>query len=476
MVARSVMTILRNGLLIFLGLAVLSVSVLLGHRLATRTDLTPRRVRTERLDGGRLELGHAVLRPNLPGNPTVELFFAVPLEPTTGGVRATASTVLFCAPFLNEDRFLKRDGLREEHLQFVRQCGWSLFALAIKGERTVSEDGRQNYYVYPESGWPEVVFAVKAWLEERYGLSSRRLVVVGESSGGSMAEQLAVAYPEKIAAAAWNGGSTYASVPSESPVALFAFNAWGCPGAAASRAMSAQAAAAGVQVLWEEGPPIWKPFDATHHGCSAVAVKLRRLFLKGAMALADESGRVPPAAEWPVSFRQPDGRLLHFPSEEFRDAWANLPLELNAVLREEISARPVLVKPAGLTPTRTVVLFPGELDDVRLRDAVHALNRENCAVCLMLPKEKAADLARQVLSADAAVAHLPVQVWSFDEEKAMSLSATAAALGAGRGVWMVSMSAVAGEEIPGVETITLPDYFADEYAWLEALRAMTGRR
>ena len=160
------MQILRTSLLGFLGVAVLAVGWLVGYRLMTRTDLTPRRVRTDRLDGNRLELGRATLRPNLPGNPAVELYFAVPLDPATGQVRATASTVLFCAPFLNEDRFLKRDGLRDEYLNFTRQNGWSLFALGIKGERTVSEDGRQNYYVYPESGWPEVVFAVKAWLEQ----------------------------------------------------------------------------------------------------------------------------------------------------------------------------------------------------------------------------------------------------------------------------------------------------------------------
>ena len=463
------MQILRTSLLVFLGVAVLAVGWLVGYRLATRTDLTPRRVRTDRLDGNRLELGRATLRPNLPGNPAVELYFAVPLDPATGQVRATASTVLFCAPFLNEDRFLKRDGLRDEYLNFTRLNGWSLFALGIKGERTVSEAGRQNYYVYPESGWPEVVFAVKAWLEERYGLASRRLVVVGESSGGSMAEQLAVAYPERIAAAAWNGGRTYAELPADSPVALFAFNAWGCPGAASSRELSRRSAEAGVQVLWEEGPPIWRPFDNSHHGASAVAMKLRRLFLKGVVALADETGRVPPPAEWPVSFRQPDGRLLHFPSEEFRETWANLPLEQNAMLRGEIPVRAVLVKPEGLTPTRVVVLCPGEMDSVRLRDAVHALNRENCAVCLRPPSSSSAEVA-QLLQDEEFLAVLPRQIWDFGETDDAELMSLSEALHAGPPVRMASEEDIAFEDAAGVKTVELPDCFGDEAGWLEALQ------
>ena len=364
--------------MVFLALSMAATLGLAIHRYSTRTDLTPRKLALQKLDGGRLELGHAILRPNLPGNPTVEFFYAVPMDHTTGRPRATASTMLFFAPFLNEDRILRKYGLRDEQLEFARRYGWSVFTLAIAGNRHV-DDHQAGSYIFPEAGWPSVVFEMKSWLEGRYGLSPKRLVVAGESDGGSMAEHMAVAFPEQVAAAAWNGGGSYAEIPPESPVAFFSFSTWGCPGKAASRKLSRMADEHGVQVLWEEGPPISHPFDATHHGASTIAVRLRRLFLKGVMDLADAEGRVPPPEEWPVSFRQPDGQVLHFPSMEFSSQWESLPLELNQAAREGWTGGHVEVIRPVASPKRNLVFFT-DCDDIRLRDTVYAMNCADCAV------------------------------------------------------------------------------------------------
>ena len=264
-----------------------------------------------------------------------------------------------------------------------------------------------------------MVFAAKQWLQKKYRLSPRRLIILGESSGGSMAQQMVATHPEEIAAAAWNGGTTYGELPEDCPVALLGLNAWGCFGGDNTRGMVRQSALQGTQVLWEEGPPVWEPFDTTHHGGSEITHTLRRLFLKAVVEMADDEGKVPPPSSWPVEAAMPDGRMLRFPSEEFYHEWRKLPLALNHAVRNRATTGYVAANEAVEKPSRCFVLFCEPMDGVLLRDCVYSLSRENLAVWVVFCGETTGQAIEDGAAALASIhdepqfASLPVTLIGF---------------------------------------------------------------
>ncbi|MBP5300898.1 MAG: hypothetical protein J6Y80_05795, partial [Victivallales bacterium] len=188
--------------------------------------------------------------------------------------------------------------------------------------------------------------------------------------------------------------------------------------------------------------------------------------------------------------------VLHFPSEEFRKLWEKIPLELNAAVRGELSARSVLVNPSGAAAGRAVVLFPGELDSVKLRDLTYALNLGNCAVLADWQDGQGTSLPEIPPG-------VPVQLWGFDDDGCKAVEALAALRKTGRAVekcvlfapeWRLddalkttlADAAQAGtkivaafpgqgffeEEIPGVEIVAIPEAGSDEAVWLERLQQL----
>ena len=366
-------------ILVLPALALLAGGVLGGWRMFhARRDFALRDVRSAWSPEEGLEKGEGWMQVNLPKNRRIKVCFAVPRDAATGKLPSSASNLLFWSPYLGEERDIQKNGLHEWAKEYARQCGWTVFTFAAEDGGRV--DGKpRSYYIYPESGWHEVVFAVKAALEKRYGLTSRKLLVVGESSGGSLAEHLVAAHPEAIAAAAWSGGTAYMPMPFHDVPCGF-FNNWGCPGVPVSHELYEQGIGQGLPLLWTELPPKIDE-ELYHHGPTELTAAIKRAFLKGVMELADPAtGAVPPMESWPYSFEMPDGRIVHLPSLELLRLWERLPHRLtHAVLSRQETGFVAATEPVE-TPAKAALLFHSGQEDPFLQDAVQMLCQANCAV------------------------------------------------------------------------------------------------
>ena len=270
-----------------------------------------------------LEYGSAQMQVNLPNQDVVNIRYVIPHDPLSGKVLPSASTILFWAPYLGEAQFIQDGGLHGWARKYAKQFGWTVFTLVITDDKHVKEPPPSRYYC-AESGWFEVVFAVKAALEKKYGLSNKKLIICGESAGGNMAERMVATYPEEIAAATWSGGTSYTDLP-KSDVATFFFSNWGCPGAKATQSLAKDAHAHGISLLWTEIPPN-SGARLNHHSPSQLTAQLKQTFLQGVVALANPvTGAIPPPEEWPCRYAMPDGSLIYLPSAEFARLWKKLP-------------------------------------------------------------------------------------------------------------------------------------------------------
>lgn len=169
--------------------------------------------------------GSYELKVNLPLNKRITVQYAIPWDDIAGKPKTTASNVVFYAPF-NGDAPIISKGLKQWHRYYPETLGYTIFSMTIEANVDIVKDPEQ-YYIYPESGWHDLVFKVKRQIEQKYHLQEKPLLIVGESSGGSMAQQMAAAHPDKVAAAAWCGGSRYAEFKSANPVPMLAINTWG---------------------------------------------------------------------------------------------------------------------------------------------------------------------------------------------------------------------------------------------------------
>ncbi len=318
----------------------------------------------------------ALMRVELPLNVETEIHYVVPRDPVTGEIPASASNILFWAPFLGTAPQLRAGGLGAAALEYARRGGWTVFSMTID---SILVDGSEKEFHYWERdlGWDRAVFAAQEWLQRQYGLKPGKLLLGGESAGGSMAERLAVTHPERVLAAAWSGGSTYLPIPEGFPVPMMALNSWGCGGTAATRELQRQASAEGVQLLWEEVPPYLDGRRVEHHAPSRLTEKRKWLFLQGIVDLQDPgTGEVPTPAEWPESLLLPDGTTAHFPNRELREEWERIPLVVNHALRQE-DFLSVLPGPAPETRRMQALLFYEALGRCFLQDAAESFRSQD---------------------------------------------------------------------------------------------------
>ena len=344
----------------------------------------PRLVSAAPAEGGAWEAGMARMRVELPFNTQTELHFVVPLD-AHGNPRPSASRILFWAPYLGAANALRSRGLPPAALEYARRSGWTVFSLTIDSPAP-GDCSPHPYYTHYESGWWQAVFASQEWLQRKYGLAPGKLLLGGESAGGGMAERLAVAFPERILAAAWSGGSGYAPIPPGFSVPLFALNSWGCYGATPTWELRRQAAAAGAQLLWAEVPPYLNGKTVEHHAPSRLTEERKWRFLQAILDLQEPAtGKIPPPEQWPESLPMPDGLTAHFPCRELREAWQELPLEINHALRQEWPTRP-LPGPRPSPHRANALFFYQEAGECFLQDAAEILRREGCqAYFLPLP-------------------------------------------------------------------------------------------
>ena len=228
----------------------------------------------------------------------------------------------------------------------------------------------------------DLVFAVKRHIEKEFSLEEHPLLIVGESSGGSMAQQMAVAYPEKIAAAAWIGGGRY--MPFEQPMdaAFLALNNWGCHGLQNTRRMVEDAASKGITVLHAQSLPLLFTLGAHNsHGPADSTYRLLQAFLEGAVELENSNeGKVPHPSQWPVATE--DGARL--PSEAFAQLWRLLPHE--AIQRIDNGDKGVIVFPPPDDPEALVVMVArgGGDGSIQLKDGLYTLTQHHAVAVALL--------------------------------------------------------------------------------------------
>ena len=142
---------------------------------------------------------------SLPLNKKVDVGYLVPLGPD-GKPRPGAENMIFYA--IPSGAANRKPGSQPWLQPLAREFNCTVFTLAIRSNLNITEDRRQ-YYIYREAGWFDVVFDIQEKLAKRFGLPHRKLLLMGESSGGSMVQRIAAAFPDRVAAAAWCGGSRY---------------------------------------------------------------------------------------------------------------------------------------------------------------------------------------------------------------------------------------------------------------------------
>ena len=235
--------------------------------------------------GGKFFEGSFEFKCNRRGNHRTIVRYVIPLNPDTGQPLESASNMVFYAPFNGEAPSIRKRGFPEWVRYFPEQAGCSLFTLSIdvkKGENSNSS----NYYIYEKGGWYEIFWGIKRHLEKSFQLEERPLLVTGQSSGGSLAEHLVAAYPERIACAAWNGGTAYGPLPdAASQVPMLALHTEGCYGIPSTQRLYSSCLSKNNNLVCGIVPPNEEEKARNlHHEATALAYRLMQLFLTDRLA------------------------------------------------------------------------------------------------------------------------------------------------------------------------------------------------
>lgn len=210
------------------GLLLLAALLLCFWRDADTMDLRPRKIRERVVRQGQttLLLGNFRLKVNLPLNPWTTVHYAIPWDKEKNRPLPSASQICFWPPYDNEISSL-RAGLYPRHLDFCQRFGWTVFTLGIDTpySQGYTPEGYSSY-VTPAGGWFPVFQAIPKILRQRHGLAEGKLVLASSSSGGTLAQNLCLAYPQEILAAAWCGSGALLPLSRELPPVL-ATSVWG---------------------------------------------------------------------------------------------------------------------------------------------------------------------------------------------------------------------------------------------------------
>ena len=325
--------------------------------------------------------GSFILETNLPNNEKLKITYMVPVD-SDGEPLPSAHNVVFYAPYAGDNAPLKKDTAK----YFAKKLGFTVFSFNMDLDLSFAND-KQKFYIYNESGWHDIVFEAQQKLTKDFKLSPNKLLVVGQSSGGSMAHQLATSHPDKIDAVAMIGGGSYSLVDKNSTVAWLTLNTWGDVFVLAAKKFKKQAQSAGIQVLCGETPfSLKKKSDRyAHHEAGPFAWKLMQAFIRDVAALREKNNGIMPIAEnWPQT-ETINNEKLFLPSEEFASLWKKIPHEGTAILaNKEDDSYITVMPPSG--HARAVVLFvhdPSFYDSTNLMDNLYFLAKQkNIAVAV----------------------------------------------------------------------------------------------
>ncbi len=311
---------------------------------------------------------------NQPLNKKTLVRYMIPLDPKTKCPRISASNIVFYAPYNGDAKRIHKD-FPFWHRYFASELGYTIFTLTIEANTEIIND-RKKYYIFHESGWHDLIFEIKEHLEKEYALESRPLLIVGESSGGSLAQQMLISYPHKVAAAAWNGGSRYIPFKENLQIPIMALNTWGCYGIPATQKMKQDALKHNIHILNAESFPDWKKTGVfEHHAAGQFTYSLMQSFIQGIVNLRDKNnGIVPAYSQWPVSDIHDKGKL-YFPSIQMKTTWNKLPTKAISAINsksKELISFPVPPK------EQMIILIVGNLgNDIRLKDSLYYFFQNN---------------------------------------------------------------------------------------------------
>lgn len=230
------------------------------------------------------------IRANLPLNRITSVRYIIPTDEDGVPLRS-ASNIVFYAPFNGEAASMRKRmplWLRD----FPEKYGFSVFSLTIEANVKITNFTDQ-YYIYKECGWYELIFRIKAHLEKQFKLDSRKLLIVGESSGASMAQQMVAAYPSKIAAAAWTGGSRYTEFTRPLTVSMLALSNWGCYGLHVTRDLGSNAEKYGIPFLFLQTPSyLKKNGEFEHHAAAPLTYRLIHSFIADAVNKTNNTKKI----------------------------------------------------------------------------------------------------------------------------------------------------------------------------------------
>lgn len=314
----------------------------------------------------KIKEGSFILKTNLPNNENLKITYMVPVD-SEGKPLPSANNVVFHAPFAGE-----KIPLNSPHRRyFSEKLGFTSFSFNMK------LDIRYLYcYVFNDSGWHDIVFIAQQKLLNNFNLKPSKLLVVGQSSGGTMGQQLASVHPDKIDAVAMIGGGTFNPIKKNSKVAWLALSTWGDWYTPEGNELEKQAQSVGVQVLRGKTPGILKNKGNrfAHHSASPYAWKLMQEFIKGVAELREKNnGVMPLSKEWPIK-QTVYNENKFLPSKEFASLWNKLPHEGTAIFEHKDNNSHIVVFPPSGRFARAIVLF---VHDPLFYESTHLMDNLN---------------------------------------------------------------------------------------------------
>lgn len=302
-------------------------------------------------------LGEFVMQIDCYMNKYTLVRFYVPVD-ASGKALPEASDILMYIPWTGEANKTFSKGINKSYLQFAKREKMTVFTFT-NWCYIFSYDG-STYFPVKEAGWYPYVFKLKEYIEKKFNLESRKLFISGQSSGGSMSQRLSAEYPDKIAAAAWNWGTSYTSdIPKKMPPMLIMNNwspfinhtdnvSW----------MISELKDNNNYVLRGYGPPSPRKRGFDYHAASKETLDLIEQFIADIRNLRRKNGgKIPDYKSWYKVTDKSAGNK-YYPSMEFYNKWKQLPLN---VIKNMKNRQPdeLLIFPQLVDKPDRVVLYIG---------------------------------------------------------------------------------------------------------------------
>lgn len=285
--------------------------------------------------------------------PEVKLTCIVPVD-ASGNPTEGANDMVFYSPYAGARKALEK---RPELRRYANALGMTIFTVEITTDTKYLGD-EQKYYCYAVSGWHEVAIKAREKIMEEFKLENRKMLIVGDSVGGSYAQQIAARYPGLVDAAAFAGGRLFGEIK-KNDISWLILSTWECPGMANSQTLAREYALLGMNVLQTETPPILPGGPADHlfhHVPSLAAMNLLEDYLSALRDMRKKNGgRIPPSKDWPVK-ETILGKDYSFPSAAVAEGWKKLPNGMRSEIAQK-ELLPIVLEPEKPDNNSKVVIY-----------------------------------------------------------------------------------------------------------------------